>query len=164
MQAQLSGQRAWRRSYRTVTVPSPAAGADWSYAIPAGEYWDLISVYAQLVTSVTVASRYPSLIVGDGVVTFARSAATGSQAASLTGLNLWVPGATPSSQNNVNRGPLPTTYLGEAETIGSLTDNIQAGDQWSGIYIRAIVTTWKSGPVDLNDLMPQQVVVVEPSE
>jgi hypothetical protein len=164
MQPQLSGAQPWRRSYRTQSVVAPAAGADWAWTIPAGEYWELVSVYAKLVTSAAVANRFPSLIVGDGVVTFARSAATGSQVASLTGFQLWVPGVTPASQNNINRGPLPTTYLGEGESIGSQTDNIDVGDQWSAIYLRAIVTTWKSGPVNLNDLVSVPVVIVNPTE
>lgn len=69
----------------TVTTGTdPAAGAEWSQTVPAGESWQLTSIRFSLVTSAVVANRIPSIVFDNGVTVVGRYATAASQAASLT--------------------------------------------------------------------------------
>lgn len=49
---------------------NPAAGAEVSETVPAGETWCLLGVRVTLVTSATVATRQPILTLDDGTNIF----------------------------------------------------------------------------------------------
>ena len=123
---------------RVATVANPAAGADWSITVPAGAQWLLQSVNAQLVTSATAGTRIPSLVITDNAahVVFTGVASL-SQAASLTYTYSWSPGAvaSPAGSTSVS-GPLPALLrLQPGWVIKTVTQGIQAGDQWSAISL-----------------------------
>ena len=121
---------------RVVKVPNPAAGADWTQAVPGGVMWKILSGQATLTTSAAVATRLPQIQLTSAGVNVGVYSAAGSVAASLTtvvsftqksGSSILLAGAT-SVPN-----PLPDYPLVQGDTFGSLTGAIQAADQWSAI-------------------------------
>jgi hypothetical protein len=155
----ISGSVPWRRFYKSVVVPNPAAGADWSVTVPASEVWSLVTITATLTTSAAVANRLPSLVVTDGNVRYARMSAVNTQAASLTSIATWGPYGQSGQTGTVVRGILPVAALGPGETIGSLTDLIDVADQWSAIVLRVLATISQAGAIQLGDV-PDLVVAI----
>lgn len=119
------------------TVSNPAAGADWTYTVPAGLQQTLISVRAVLTTSATVANRFPVLrITSPTGQILADVSALAAQTAGTTITYVWMAGAPANNVNNVQQMALPSglRLLG-GSTIQTITSGIQAGDQWSAITI-----------------------------
>jgi len=121
-----------------VGIANPAAGAEFSITIPAGEYWKINQIYATLTTDATVASRRPVLALRDiaGTQTRIPSAAdiTAGQAAKLH----WFKGAgvINDATGLYQSMPFPMELLlSPGYIILSATANIQAADQWSAISI-----------------------------
>lgn len=122
-----------------VGVSNPSAGADWTYTVTTTPVV-LKAVYAQLATSATVANRIPQLIQDDGAnILGSNFAATAT--ASQTVKYTWGSGAAFSSQalasSNVtahaqvdDHGIMPPGWR-----IRTVTDAIQAADQWSAISL-----------------------------
>lgn len=164
MSGQLSGVRPWRRFFRTTRVVQPAAGAGWSYQVPAGEIHKLVSVFATLATSIAAPTRVPLLTYGDGSVNYLQLPAQAAIAASLTTTLAWAPVGFGSNANNAQLQPLPDVDLQEGEQLQLITTNLDAADQWSAIFVRAIVTQWQGGRIDLGDLVAMPVVIVNPTE
>lgn len=119
----------------TLALANPGAGADWQ-TNPTGTH-QLVAVFAQLVTSATVANRLPALQILDPTGHIACSLPASSvQAASLTETYLWGQGLPFSSGQNANLVPLPTGLtLGQTWTIKTVSTALQAGDQWSAIVL-----------------------------
>jgi hypothetical protein len=148
-----SGQRVGYEAYSTRPAPSaglvgdpvtagtslvgtdPAAGAEISQTVPAGEYWTLTSVLAQLVTSATVANRRVHLIVDDGTNVVANYTAAADQAASATVTYTWDGGgadATAVRDGVASSGQLPIglQLRRPGWRIRTLTSAIDVGDNW----------------------------------
>lgn len=69
----------------TVTTgTNPAAGAEWTATVPAGESWQLNTVRYTLVTSAAVANRLTTITFDNGTTVFARFSSTQTQPASIT--------------------------------------------------------------------------------
>ncbi len=159
-----SNEAPWRRSRIVVPVANPAAGADWSFTVPAGHVYRLVSVFAQLVTSAVVANRQALLTVTDGTGTFLRLPAAAVQAASGTVTYSWMAGGVaylslPASQAAF----LPDLNLMPAWGLASSTALIDVGDQWSGIRLHVIDTTVKDAGVDIDAIPDVIVEVLAPS-
>lgn len=120
-----------------VNVTAPAAGADFVVTVPAGVNWLLRSVRVQLVTSVAVANRFPTLRLDDGAGhIFADLPAGAAIAASLTNQITWANGLTNAVVNTANIGGLPTECrLPGGFRILTVTANIQAADQYSAMAL-----------------------------
>ena len=161
MSAPLSAESAWRRSRIAALVAQPAAGADWSLAIPSGHVYRLLAVMATLVTSAAVATRIPRLVVSDGNTRLIDVPPFATQAASLTRRYLYLPQCSAFATGNGVLSPLPDISLQAAWTIGTLTDAIDAADQWSSIVLHVIDTTVRAGAVDLDGLPDLIVEIVE---
>ena len=127
---------------QVVSVPSPAAGADWSYTLP----WPakVVSVSGQLATSATAATRWPNLagLLGPAN-TYAQYLAmtTAGVGASLyQHLQGWPGAPAPPLLNSGNPGAsmftVPPGVLPAGTTVESITFNLQAGDQWSGVVLQ----------------------------
>lgn len=155
----VSGESSWRRSRIVQGVTSPAAGADWSQAVPAGHLWQLLAVTATLTTSAVVANRSAKLILGDGTNTFLTIPAAVVQAASLGGVYSWAVGANPASLGAVQLGPLPDLVLPPAWTIGVSTALLDVGDAWTAIRLHLVDVTARRGRIDL-DTVPDMIVGV----
>jgi hypothetical protein len=121
---------------RLVNVPSPASGADFTQVVPGGVMWRVSSAQAFYLASATVASRNigVSLSVNGSTVWLSRntSALTASQQATMnfaSGLPLFLGGGNGSDILI----PLPQAVIPPGGVIASSTNQLQAGDQWSGI-------------------------------
>lgn len=130
-----------QRVPRILTVPTPAAGADWSITVPAGVVWEIQTIKARLVTAVAVANRGAVLVVNDSILDVF-SAATGLvQAASLTTDHVFAReygAAVTGSGSAVAIASWPNVPLLSAWKITSLTTAIQAADQWSAIVLYVV--------------------------
>lgn len=116
---------------------APAAGADFSFTVTAGQTWQLQSLRAVLTTSAAVASRQPYLTVDDGANALLYIPNTTAVTASLTrDFNYANFGATwTSADSSEYQIPLPPLVLTAGYRIRAITVNLQAGDQWSGVYL-----------------------------
>lgn len=116
-------------------VGNPAAGADWSFVVPATR--QLICVTALLTTAVAVANRTPQLKLATATpVTIVLSPLAPAQVASLADTYVWFPGAPLSAAAAATiTAPIPTVTLAANSTIGTVTAGIQAADQWSAIVL-----------------------------
>lgn len=137
---------------KLVTVAAPAAGADWTVTVPAGEYWVVIAANAQLVTDANVAARGPKLAFDAGAAadTFYETGNSGTgQAASTTKQYSFGPGCameTASPASGVfSTFPLPVAppamILFPGYRIRMITGAIQVGDQWSNIRLLVMSET-----------------------
>lgn len=115
----------------TTTVgTNPAAGAEVSQTVPAGERWTLKSLVVQLVTSITVASRRVSLVIDDGTNVIARITAGATQAATETRdyhflANLGY--ADSAFESNVLDTGMPELVLPAGYRIRTITENLDNG-------------------------------------
>jgi hypothetical protein len=160
MAGSISGESPWRRYRRVVSVPAPAAGADWSLVVPAGSVYELVSVYASLSTSATVANRGARLQLTAGGVVYLDLAPQAVQAASLTTRYAWAQGmASYSADNGVVTG-LPKLYLEPGWSIGTQTDLIDGADQWSAVSLLVLETVVRGGPLELAQAPDMFVEVV----
>lgn len=145
----ISGEAPWRRSRVVQGVPSPAAGADWSTAVPAGHLWQPFSVTAQLLTSAAVANRQAVLVLGDGTNVYAYLTAPAVQAAGATVIYTWCDVDTFVALGARQVAALPAVAIPPGWTIGVATALLDVGDQWSAIRLGLIDTTERWGRLDL---------------
>jgi hypothetical protein len=132
---------------RLITVPTPAAGAEFVVKAPGEGLWRMISIAAIFTASAAVANRRPSLLADDqtdvywaaeSTVDIAAAAAvrvcayTGAVGAGLTGV--------------LTNLPLPTEglILQPGYRLRSSTALIDVADQWSAV--RAQVMEYPNGP------------------
>lgn len=162
MGAYLSGVTPLRRYPRTVLVPQPAAGSDWSYTVPGGVMWRLVTVLGQFATSAVVASRAPFLTVSDGATVYLKVPPQATQAASNTDQYVWWRDAPQYAVGGGVVQPIPELTLMPGYAIAALTTALDVGDQWSGVVLHVIETMIGAGPIDLNTV-PEMVVLTMPA-
>ena len=127
--------------YRTVPVPTPAAGANFVVTAPGEGTWALVALRATLVTSAAVANRAATLNVTDGTNTLWSVEAGTTQAASLTVAYSWVteyPAFPTTVVGGVLVVPMAPTYLAPGMTISGATALLDVGDQWQGITAQVV--------------------------
>lgn len=113
-----------------VPLAPPPAGTDWTFSVTGQR---LLGVNAVLVTSATVASREPILVIAGLQYPMALVA----QAAGNTFLYCGQPGHGEAWADATGRTSFgfPSAFLASGAVISSLTVGLQAGDQWSGIKL-----------------------------
>lgn len=113
------------------TPANPAAGADINIPI-GGTPRSIVALTATLVTSATVANRFPSLVVTDSLGhILAESSTPNAQAASVTQSWCWAVGA-PVIITAPFLMPWPAGLIVPVNgIIKTVTAGIQVGDQWS---------------------------------
>lgn len=134
------GETKDRPAFAVLGTNAPAAGAEATITVPAGEMWRVHSVTMSLVTSSTVANRRVHLTMGGGAgVRRLRMFGAQDQAASLTYNYFFqgVPNVADEFDNNVVQVAIPTgVMLYAGNVIQTVTTNIQAGDDFG------TVTAW----------------------
>lgn len=126
------------------TEPDPAAGADFTITVPGPQFWLPVALTATLTTSDQDADRSAALIVTDGTTTVLSLANGGTVAASAAFTFSWIRDLSSSAGDGDSvlvSLPFPIPTLATGWTIGVVTENIDAGDQWSGIALTAIQIT-----------------------
>lgn len=138
-------------SYQRLTVAAPAAGAEWSYTVPAGTWVRWLEAFGTLTTSATVANRYPGWRLFDNAGAQIGGAALAIAAtASTTGIRLC------QSRGNSFQGignpdgvrdvklDHPGQILAPGYQVQSYTQGLQATDQYSSVQV--LLETWTIEP------------------
>lgn len=121
------------------SVSQPAAGAEWTLTVPAGQTWIIQSIHTILATSATGGTRTPSLqIKAFGAVAYVVPALS-SIAASMAMELEWAVGAAYGTVGTVQIAPLSPLSLSPATVIQSATDTLQTDDQYQSITILTLV-------------------------
>jgi hypothetical protein len=122
-------------------VSNPAAGAEWTFTVPAATTYTLKSVFYQLVTSSAAATRISLLKITDGTNTLFQGDVSVSQTASLTKKYAGGSGITDplGASSNFPVVALPVDMvLGPGWKVGTATTAIDLGDQYSAISLGLI--------------------------
>lgn len=121
------------------TVAAPAVGADWAFTIDERVAERIVGVTGTLTTNATAANRTVQLVYTDTAgndTLFLEAAAV--QPASTTRRYTWHINAPYAAVTTViQHAPLPDILLKSTWAISTLTDNLQVGDQWSGLFVTA---------------------------
>lgn len=119
-----------------VPTAGPAAGAEISHTVPAGKIWRLLSARYELVTDATVSNRRTSLVIDDGATVIHRHVSNQVQAASLTYEYDWGVGRIEAAVRSGHVGdPLVPLNLPAGYRIRTITENLQAGDDYSAAFL-----------------------------
>lgn len=116
---------------------NPAAGADWVFTCQANQRFNLVSLSAVLTASATVANRQVELIVDDSVDILWRTSATANVTAGQVVTFSACPVNTSAGVITTDQTLVypPGLILAPTWRIRTLTTGIQAGDQWSAIFL-----------------------------
>ena len=147
--AAVSGWYAWVQGTpympplpaQQVSVPNPAAGADWSYVVPFPAR--VISISAQLETSATTADRWPYIIgllgPANSYPQYILATPTALTAGAGWHIQGW-PGG-PEAPNTsgdaigIMRFSIPALVLPAGAGVSSVTPGLQVTDQWSAVNL-----------------------------
>ena len=137
---------------RVVPQAAPAAGSEFVVASGGGTYWRLISLRFILTTDANAANRIVTLLADDNSDAFWQNGISGAQVATTAQAYSVTTGA-----NNFGAGaairpigwPDAGLWLYPGWRLRSLTEAIQAGDQYSDIV--ALVEEFHTGPGGHND-------------
>lgn len=128
---------------RIVKVPQPIAGAEWKQVVPSGSVWWIQTLTAQLVASAVAATRSPALILSDSDAEFwrapnAQAIIANQSLRMLWGVNLGFLNSQTLANVIHQWGTWPAIPVPGGWSIGSLTNLIDVGDQWSAVNIYAL--------------------------
>jgi hypothetical protein len=120
-----------------LAVGNPAAGVDWSTLVPTSARWRVLAATATLTTGVTAGSREVQLVINPGVNDAYETTPTPVQTISLAWRYCWANfGYAPVNTLTAVSAHYDNTQILETNTtIGTVTANIQATDQWSNIRV-----------------------------
>ena len=119
---------------RTILGTAPAAGVEISETVPTGARWRLISLTARLQTAIGGANRIPYLFFSTGVGTFGVYPQVGSTPANNVAYQTWgagVPAVVAPGFDDTSTGIPETHVLPAGSSVRTVTNNIQAGDQYT---------------------------------
>lgn len=120
----------------TVTVSSPAPGANWTYTLPGPAR--LVALAANYQASVAAANRYPFFFLTNGSVNIAYSP---GPTTAQTATDLWSYSVYPGAPNvtsvgaGISLAPLPDIFMPAGYVIGGYQSGMPVGDQWSAIEL-----------------------------
>lgn len=115
----------------------PAAGVEWSLAVPGGELWFVYHLEARLVTSAVVATRRPRIDVDLGGDIILRVLSATGTAASTTNNYAFTLGMVTLINGGVAglaQVPWPPVPLVPGTVIRSATELLDAGDNWGAPF------------------------------
>ena len=126
---------------RSITGTDPAAGAEISEIVPARTRWRLISIYLSLTTDTTVINRRIRLIIENPTNSLFQIYLSTLQTASATWYYSFSKISTPETRvfSRIYI-PIPTFILPTLSNIRTVTDNLQAGDNYGTPQI--LVEEW----------------------
>lgn len=123
-----------RGNFQTIVSADPGAGDEVSITVPSGRMWRVIAANVQLVTSSTAANRRVKLrLQTNGGIDIVTAGAV-DQTASTTRNYSWAQrGAIPAESvgTRIMLDMPREVYLITDDTVGTDTENIQAGDNFS---------------------------------
>jgi hypothetical protein len=118
--------------FRSIAGTNPAANAEISETVPTGARWKLHSMMATLVADANAANRSAQLVIDDGTNVVLRSAPALTQTATQTIIYNWTARGAAGSVAALTASELipPDLYLPAGYRINTLTNNLQATDDW----------------------------------
>lgn len=118
---------------RVVVGTDPAVAAEILETVPTGARWRLRAIGATLTTDANAANRFPVLVVDDGATLLAASASGSNLTASTAWQVGWsIIGANGNANTPRDSRPLAADLVLRAgHRVGTITANLQAGDDWS---------------------------------
>jgi hypothetical protein len=130
---------------RSLNIPNPAAGADFSLTLAAAQRLSVKSFNSVFTASAAVANRNLNIVIDDGVNVVWQDdvsvSVTAGQAVSMSGAMFNQPTGVLATVLFVS---IPSgLYLEPGWRFRSFTGSIQAADQWSGIWLA--VEEWMDG-------------------
>lgn len=130
--------RVIRGERRPMAVAPPAAGADWNVQVPGGRMWRLFAMNASFTASAVVANRFPACrFLSNGLVIF-ENLNQAPIAAANTFRVIFQPGMFIAPNQPIAGSvmvPFYPMWLIPGDQIGTLTVNMDVGDQWSQITL-----------------------------
>jgi hypothetical protein len=130
---------------QSLTVPDPAAGAQWNYVFPAGYQYLVLGLQFRMVTNNTPASRYPGYGWVRPGVPFNLRIQMGVPIVALSDyICVWLTGRANIQTVTVGALPLTGTHqmtlaypliLNPLDELGSDCVQFQAGDQMLDIFL-----------------------------
>lgn len=123
---------------RSFVVANPAANTDWAFGPGGRQRWRIVSVFADLLTGATGLPRTVTLQHGTAVGFASIVGPAANQADLTTRRYLWAPNlpVLASADATVNQQPIPhDLVMMPFEGLGSSTNGIGGGDQWSAIVV-----------------------------
>jgi len=127
--------------FRVEAVDVPAAGAEFSNTVPTGRIWRILSLHFLLTSAVAAANRFVQIrITSPSGARIWQAGGNFTQVASLgvrySMANAGILGNSVAGGEGSVMIPLPSDFwLLQGFTIASVTQNIQAADQFSSIRI-----------------------------
>lgn len=119
---------------RIITGATPAAGAEVSETVPTGKTWQLVSFHVRLVTSATVATRVPYVVIDDGTTPVFQVPCPATVVANTTVDLFWsaIGAQVADAAVVAHGGMLPVeTIITATHRLRTSTGSIQVGDQYS---------------------------------
>lgn len=138
---QALGRQGPQQFFRAVQSPDPGAGTEVAWTIPAGKIWVIRGIRFTFTTDATVANRRSGFTVEfDGQEIYRHRSAI-QQAASLAILYQWYAGLgfedAAAILNTIKAG-IPSFVLSAGHVIRTLTDTIQAGDDYGAAWAHVV--------------------------
>lgn len=136
-----------RPVFKVIPVAAPAAGAEIDIVSTAAAGWLVRSIRFRLVTGVAVAVRTVALTLDNQTDEYLRTPAGATQAASLTDIYTGYSGsagAISSAPDIVIGLPVDGLWMPQGHHLRTVTNNIDAGDQYSQIVMSVI--EYPTGP------------------
>lgn len=135
--------------WRLLTIPTPAAGANFSIVPNTAAHWLLFSLRLRFVTDANVANRHLILTVSNGATEAIRLPAGSQQAATLDIIYSAFPTGRAATTVGIQGGigwPERGLWIPQGWTFESKVLNIQVGDQIS--EISGMLYEFPTGPAE----------------
>jgi hypothetical protein len=129
-----------KRAWRTILVPAPAAGTDWSLSPGGQRYFRVTSLVALLTTGIAAPARQVLLQASrGGNAWFRQPAVAGIGASAAVFVSAFTGAPRDGSFINTLTIPLPVggLLLRPGDTLAAVTASLDAADQWSTIVVEA---------------------------
>lgn len=141
--SQITNPRSAGGAFGSISVPNPAAGANFSFIIPNGRMFNPIKSITIIFTSdATVANRQLNIRFFEaGSILLAVHSPVSQVASNTVRHSFFGSGSPPANLGNYMYSPLPDITLDSRHTITSDIVNIQAADQISFIIISGNLQT-----------------------
>ena len=111
--------RPGQAGHLRVISETVANDSNKTITVTTARVWQVLAVYASLVTTATVGNRLMALIVGDGTNEIYRNAAANVQVASVTEYYAWLPQVAVPAETvaTFHHLPFPFSYLAGGSTL-----------------------------------------------
>ena len=119
---------------------APAVNTEWTITVPAQQRWEILSIYSRLVTVIAAANRRPILKVTTSGLPHVFIPTPADIVANTQVKVIYQKNAlgTIDLTNLIQTVPLPDQLIvNSGDIISSETTNMQGGDRWYDIVIRA---------------------------